>query len=80
MIAQRVGELCSVTSRMNSVEYIRIMEEVKLPSVNIAIGDPDGDSLEPMRFVFMQVFSVKSMTNIPSRILSASPFFTINYM
>jgi hypothetical protein len=53
---------------------------VKLPSVNIAIGDPDGDSLEPMRFVFMQVFSVKSMTNIPSRILSASPFFTINYM
>jgi hypothetical protein len=38
---------------MNSVEYIGIMEEVMLPSVKIAMGGPDGDPLEPMRFVFM---------------------------
>jgi hypothetical protein len=60
---------------MNSVENIRIMEELMLPSVKIAMGDP----LEPMRFVFMQVFSVKSMANFPSRILSISSFLTINY-
>jgi hypothetical protein len=64
---------------MNSVEYISIMEEVMLPAVKIAMDDPDGDPPEPMRFVFMQVFSVKSMTNFPSRILSILFLLLITY-
>jgi hypothetical protein len=67
MTAQGVGELCSVTSRMNSVEYIRIMEEVLLPTVKIAMGDPQ----EPLRFVLMQVFQYFRISVL---------FFTINYI
>lgn len=34
-----VGELCEITSRMNSQEYTSILEEVFLPSLNITYGE-----------------------------------------
>jgi hypothetical protein len=47
MAGSRVGEICEVSFKMNSVEYIQIINEVMLPSVNVVFDNP-------VRIVFMQ--------------------------
>jgi hypothetical protein len=45
---REIGEICEVLSRMNSQEYIEILNEIMLPSVNVIFD-------KPVRIVFMQV-------------------------
>jgi uncharacterized membrane protein YkvI len=48
MTGAGVGEICEVSSRMNSQEYIEILNEIMMPSVNVIFDNP-------VRIVFMQV-------------------------
>jgi hypothetical protein len=48
MATSGVGEICEVSSKMNSVEYIQIFNEAMLPSVKVVFDNP-------IRIVFMQV-------------------------
>lgn len=38
-----VGELCEITSRMNSTEYVSILDEVYVPSMKAMYGDSFGE-------------------------------------
>lgn len=42
------GELCEITGRLNSDEYISILEQVYIPSTEVMFGD------EASQIIFMQ--------------------------
>jgi hypothetical protein len=48
MAGSGIVEICEVSSKMNCVEYILILNEVMLPSVNVIFDIP-------VRIVFMQI-------------------------